>query len=108
VILADSDVTVVHGPVTALDVVNRGDRPVQIGSHFHFAEVNDALMFDRERAWGCRLAIAAGTAVRFEPGIERRVEIVPLGGRRVVPGLRAIAAGPLDRAPGTGQPAAPR
>jgi urease subunit beta len=69
-------------------VANAGDRPVQVGSHFHFAQANAALRFDRERAWGRRLNVPAGTAVRFEPGIEREVSLVPLAGRRVVPGLQ--------------------
>ncbi len=83
-------------PVTTVLVTNTGDRPVQVGSHFHFAEANAALSFDREAAWGQRLAIPAGTSIRFEPGIEREAPLVPLAGRRVVPGLRALAAGPLD------------
>ncbi|MGI8759175.1 MAG: urease subunit beta [Acidimicrobiales bacterium] len=85
-------------PVVALRVANTGDRPVQVGSHFHFAEANEALVFDREAAWGQRLAVPAGTSVRFEPGIDRDVEVVPLAGARVVPGLRGRAGGPLDRA----------
>jgi urease subunit beta len=71
-----------------LAVANTGDRPVQVGSHFHFAQANAALCFDRDAAWGYRLNIAAGTAVRFEPGVEREVSLVPLAGRRVVPGLQ--------------------
>ena len=82
--------------VTTMVVVNTGDRPVQVGSHYHFAEANVALAFDRVAAWGRRLAVPAGTAVRFEPGIEREVQLVALGGRRVVPGLRAQCGGPLD------------
>ena len=82
--------------VTAMVVVNAGDRPVQVGSHYHFAEANQALLFDRSLAWGQRLAVPAGTAVRFEPGIEREVALVPLGGLRFVPGLRAQAGGRLD------------
>jgi urease subunit beta len=85
--------------VTELRVMNAGDRPVQVGSHFHFAEANAALEFDREAAWGLRLDIPAGTAARFEPGIQREVPLVPLGGARVVPGLRGLAAGPLDKEP---------
>jgi urease beta subunit len=77
-------------------VVNGGDRPVQVGSHYHFAEANPALLFDRERARGHRLDIAAGTSVRFEPGIERVVSLVPIAGERVVAGLRGAVAGPLD------------
>ena len=75
-------------PVVTLVVANTGDRPVQVGSHFHFAQANAALRFDRELAWGCRLNVPAGTAVRFEPGVEREVSLVPLAGRRVVPGLQ--------------------
>ena len=75
-------------PVRAMVVVNTGDRPVQVGSHYHFAQANPALEFDRDAAWGHRLDIAAGTAVRFEPGIEREVHLVPLAGAQVVPGLR--------------------
>jgi urease subunit beta len=69
-------------------VMNRGDRPIQVGSHFHFAAVNDALAFDRTGAVGYRLDIPAGTSVRFEPGAEREVALVALGGARRVPGLR--------------------
>jgi urease subunit beta len=75
-------------PRTTLTVVNTGDRPVQVGSHYHFAQANDALEFDREAARGQRLDVPAGTAVRFEPGITREVSVVPFGGRRTVPGLR--------------------
>lgn len=83
-------------PVTVLAVANTGDRPVQVGSHYHFAEANPALEFDRTAAWGRRLDVPAGTAVRFEPGIGRQVGLVPLGGARIVPGLRGLAAGALD------------
>ncbi|MFE2014501.1 urease subunit beta [Streptomyces sp. NPDC059491] len=86
-------------PVTRLTVLNAADRPVQVGSHYHFAEVNPGLEFDRAAAYGLRLHIAAGTAVRFEPGIPVDVELVPLAGRRIVPGLRGATAGPLDPAP---------
>lgn len=79
-----------------LEVVNTGDRPIQVGSHFHFAESNLALLFDRKAAWGCRLDIPAGTSVRFEPGAAREVGLVPLAGRRRVPGLLGRAAGRLD------------
>ncbi len=78
---------------TTLSVVNTGDRPVQIGSHFHFFEVNKALDFDRAAAFGLRLDIPAGTAVRFEPGQSKAVALVPFGGRRVVGGLNALAGG---------------
>jgi urease subunit beta len=91
---------VVTPPVTAtVVVINRGDRPVQVGSHFHFAEANRVLTFDRATASGMRLAIAAGTSVRFEPGIAREVDLVPLGGNRVVLGLRGLVRGPLDTRP---------
>ncbi|GLU30463.1 urease subunit beta [Trinickia caryophylli] len=78
-----------------LKVANTGDRPVQIGSHFHFFEVNAALSFDREAARGFRLNIAAGTAVRFEPGQERTVELVALAGDRAVYGFNGKVMGPL-------------
>jgi urease subunit beta len=77
-------------------VENGGDRPVQVGSHYHFAAANPALAFDRDAAWGRRLDIPAGTSVRFEPGLSKLVGLVPIGGRRVVPGLRPEWAGPLD------------
>ncbi|WP_433365743.1 urease subunit beta [Actinoplanes sp. CA-142083] len=82
--------------VVALTVRNTGDRPVQVGSHFHFAECNAALEFDRAAAWGLRLAVPAGTSVRFEPGMPRDVELVALRGKRIVPGLRGLAGGALD------------
>ena len=82
--------------VVELSVVNTGDRPVQVGSHYHFAEVNPALSFDRAAARGRRLAIPAGTSVRFEPGIERTVTLVDYAGHRVVAGFRGDVAGPLD------------
>jgi len=75
-------------PVTVLRVVNTGDRPIQVGSHFHLADANDALELDRGAAQGQRLNVPAGTAIRFEPGIEQDVEVVPLGGAALVPGLR--------------------
>ncbi|MFD4277646.1 urease subunit beta [Streptomyces cyaneofuscatus] len=83
-------------PVTRLTVLNAADRPVQVGSHYHFAEANPGLRFDRQAAHGLRLHIAAGTAVRFEPGIPVDVELVPLAGRRIVPGLRGDTGGALD------------
>ena len=84
-------------PVLTLTVANTGDRPVQVGSHYHFAEANPALEFSRAAAWGHRLAVPAGTSVRFEPGVPRDVDLVPLAGRRIVAGLRGECAGPLDR-----------
>lgn len=80
-----------------IEVANTGDRPVQVGSHFHFAESNAALSFDRDAAWGKRLAVPAGTAVRFEPGIPREVALIEIAGARIVPGLRGLACGSLDR-----------
>jgi urease subunit beta len=82
--------------VTSLTVLNVSDRPVQVGSHYHFAEANPGLRFDRAAAHGKRLHIAAGTAVRFEAGIPVAVALVPLAGLRVVPGLRGETGGPLD------------
>ena len=78
-----------------LDVANSGDRPIQVGSHYHFFEVNDALRFDRNVARGFRLNIPAGTAVRFEPGQSRSVQLVALDGRRVVYGFQAKVMGPV-------------
>jgi urease subunit beta len=83
-------------PVTRLTVLNAADRPIQVGSHYHFAEANPGLEFDRATARGLRLNIAAGTAVRFEPGIPMDVQLVPIGGERVVAGLRGETGGPLD------------
>jgi urease subunit beta len=82
-------------PTIRLTVANTGDRPIQVGSHFHFFEVNAALEFDREAAKGMRLDIAAGTAVRFEPGDEREVNLVPLAGNREVYGFNARINGSL-------------
>lgn len=81
-----------------LVVMNTADRPIQVGSHYHFAEANPGLSFNREEARGRRLDIAAGTSVRFEPGISRTVALIPLGGERIVAGLRGQVAGPLDSA----------
>ncbi len=83
-------------PAVQVEVANTGDRPIQVGSHFHFFEVNRALRFDRARAYGMKLAIAAGTAVRFEPGQRHRVTLVPLGGERICHGLNGLVNGPLD------------
>ncbi|MCG8989432.1 urease subunit beta [Delftia acidovorans] len=82
-------------PVQTLTVTNTGDRPVQVGSHFHFFEVNEALHFDRAAARGWRLNIAAGTAVRFEPGQERTVELVAISGDRIIFGFNAKVMGRL-------------
>ncbi len=93
---ADGDITVNEGTeTTTLLVANTGDRPVQVGSHFHFAEANPALDFDRGAAHGLRLDIAAGTAVRFEPGQRRDVTLVPMGGGRKVYGFNGEVMGAL-------------
>ncbi len=83
-------------PAVSLRVENGGDRPVQIGSHTHFFEVNTALRFDRAAAYGRRLDIAAGTSLRFEPGEAREVRLIPLAGRRVAFGMNALVNGRLD------------
>ncbi|MFM7312674.1 MAG: urease subunit beta [Cyanobium sp.] len=83
-------------PVTTVLVANRGDRPVQVGSHFHFFEANEALQFDRDACRGQRLDIPAGTAIRFEPGDSREVQLVPFAGERQVFGFNGLINGPLD------------
>ena len=96
-LVGDGDIEQNAGRVTiVLTVANAGDRPIQVGSHYHFAETNAALRFDRDRARGFRLNVAAGTAVRFEPGQERSVELVALAGERVVYGFAGAVMGPLD------------
>ncbi|MDO9524090.1 MAG: urease subunit beta [Gemmobacter sp.] len=93
---ADGDIILNDGaPVTVVMVANTGDRPVQVGSHYHFAETNPGLVFDREAARGQRLDIAAGTAVRFEPGQTREVRLVPLSGARMVYGFNQAVMGRL-------------
>ncbi|GAC1674992.1 MAG: hypothetical protein NVS9B8_17370 [Candidatus Limnocylindrales bacterium] len=87
-------------PVTRIRVTNTGDRPIQVGSHYHFGEVNRALRFARLDAYGPRLAIPAGPAVRVEPGDTRDVELVPFAGHRVVTGCHGLVGGELDRAGG--------
>jgi urease subunit beta len=82
-------------PQVTLEVANTGDRPIQVGSHYHFYETNNGLRFDREKARGMRLDIAAGTAVRFEPGQAREVKLVPLSGKREVFGFRQKIMGKL-------------
>jgi urease subunit beta len=79
----------------SLEVTNSGDRPIQVGSHYHFAETNAALKFDRRKAHGCRLNIAAGTAVRFEPGQSRTVELIPVAGARKIYGFTGAVMGKL-------------
>lgn len=83
-------------PSVTLEVANTGDRPIQVGSHYHFFEVNSALIFDREKARGMRLDIPAGTAIRFEPGQRREVRLVPFSGARCVFGFNQKVMGPLD------------
>jgi urease subunit beta len=96
VLTIEGDVTLNAGrQAITLTVANTGDRPVQIGSHYHFYEVNPALQFDRERARGLRLDIPSGTAVRFEPGQKRDVQLVPFGGARRVVGFRGAVMGVL-------------
>ena len=97
IILGEGDIALNPGrDRVTLVVTNAADRPVQVGSHFHFAAANLGLEFDRAAAWGRHLDIPAGTAVRFEPGVEREVTLVPLAGTRVVHGLRVEFAGALD------------
>lgn len=97
VVTADDPVTINEGrETTTVTVANTGDRPSQVGSHFHFAEANSALRFDREAAVGMRLNIPAGTAVRFEPGGETTVELVAIGGNRRVRGMNGLANGGVD------------
>lgn len=94
---ADGDIVLnADQPTVTLNVANTGDRPVQVGSHYHFYETNPALSFDREQARGMRLDIAAGTAVRFEPGQSRDVTLVPYAGARAVYGFNAKIMGGLD------------
>lgn len=103
VLTADGEIALNAGrPVTVLAVINSGDRPVQVGSHYHFFEVNPALSFERERSRGMRLDIPSGTAVRFEPGQQRDVRLVPFGGGRRVIGFRGEVQGPIDLAGPTG------
>ncbi len=96
IIAEPGDIELNAGRATCVvDVVNVGDRPVQVGSHYHFAEVNASLEFDRELARGYRLNITSGTAVRFEPGQKRTVELLRLDGDRIVYGFNAAVMGPL-------------
>jgi urease subunit beta len=101
------EILTAHGDVTlnanrapvVLTVANTGDRPVQVGSHYHFFEVNPALRFDRAKARGMRLDIPSGTAIRFEPGQSREVQLISYGGARRIVGFRADIMGPLDPEP---------
>lgn len=100
VVAGEGTVTLNEGRETAeVTVGNTGDRPVQVGSHFHFFEANAALAFDREAAFGMRLNIPAGTAVRFEPGDEQTVELVAIGGKRVAHGMNGMVNGSVDGDP---------
>lgn len=97
VLLGQGDVVALEGRQTVkVTVANTGDRPIQVGSHCHFFEANRALRFDREQAFGFRLQVPAGTAVRFEPGEEKRVTLVAFGGNRIVHGINGLTGGKLD------------
>ena len=97
VITKDGDLVLNEGrPAITLEVANTGDRPVQVGSHYHFFETNEALRFDRAAARGRRLDIPAGTAVRFEPGQTREVQLVPIAGARAIFGFNGLVMGALD------------
>ncbi len=99
ILLGSGDVVALADrPTIALTVSNHGDRPIQVGSHCHFFEVNRALRFSRERAFGFRLNVPAGTAVRFEPGEEKRVTLVAIGGNRIAHGINGLTNGALDDA----------
>jgi urease subunit beta len=96
IIAADGEIELnADAPTVTLEVANTGDRPVQVGSHYHFAETNAGLSFDRDQARGMRLDIPAGTAVRFEPGQTRSVTLIPLSGKREVYGFRQLVMGQL-------------
>ena len=98
IIVASGDIELNAGRrLLRISVANTGDRPVQVGSHYHFYETNSALSFDREKAYGCRLNIAAGTAVRFEPGQTREVDLVEYAGERRVYGFNAKVMGSLEK-----------
>lgn len=99
ILAEDGDIELNVGRKTrTMEVVNSGDRPIQVGSHYHFAEVNDALQFDRKQAMGWRLNINAGNAVRFEPGQRRTVELVAIGGNRRIFGFHGKVMGALESA----------
>lgn len=97
VITLDRDIILNEGRETCtLEIKNKGDRPIQVGSHFHFFEVNKLLTFDREKAYGLRLDIPSGTSVRFEPGETKTVELVEVGGRRRIFGLNNLTVGAIN------------
>ncbi len=103
--LKDRDIELNAGRESVtLTVANAGDRPIQVGSHYHFFETNPALAFDRDKALGMRLDIPAGTAVRFEPGQTREVKLIPFAGKRKVYGFRQEVMGKLDRNEGSNIP----
>jgi len=96
VLTEDGDIILNAGAdARVIEVANAGDRPIQVGSHYHFAEANPALQFDRAAAWGMRLDAPSGSAVRFEPGQVREVSLIPFGGARRVIGFRGEAMGPV-------------
>lgn len=97
VLYGDDPVVINAGKdVIQLRVTNTADRPIQVGSHYHFAEVNPGLTFDRAAAWGRRLNVLSGGSMRFEPGVSEQVELIPIGGERIVAGLRGECGGKLD------------
>ncbi len=97
IVYGDGPVTINAGAeVVTLEVTNTADRPIQVGSHYHFAEVNPGLEFDRDKAWGRRLNVLSGGSVRFEPGVTEAVELIPIAGQRIVAGLRGAVGGKLD------------
>ena len=103
ILTVDGDITLNEGRIPiVITVANTGDRPVQVGSHYHFFEVNPALDFDRSKARGMRLDIPSGTAIRFEPGQRRDVQLVPYAGARRVVGFRGAVMGALDTPPAKG------
>jgi len=98
IIAVEDDITLNQGRDTiTIDVANSGDRPVQVGSHYHFYETNEALVFDREKVRGFRLDVPSGSAVRFEPGQTRTVTVVAYAGKRIVVGFNGKVNGPVDR-----------
>ncbi|MDI3403352.1 urease subunit beta [Streptomyces cavernicola] len=97
ILYGDGPVVINEGKdAVTMRVINTGDRPVQVGSHYHFAEANPALEFDRKAAWGRRLSVLSGGSMRFEPGALVEVVLIPIAGQRVVAGLRGECGGPLD------------
>ena len=96
-ILKSDDIICNEGrTITHITVINTGDRPVQVGSHFHFFEVNRLMEFNREKAFGQRLNIASGTATRFEPGEQKEIELIPVGGNKIIHGFNSLTNGSVD------------